>query len=93
MLTPEALRVLKMAIESSEANECRSKCLKRIYLTESVGEYLETRASAEDMVHSMDVRSGSQLNRRKVIEKVMGRPGKGLPSRSICLGDLHGEAG
>ena len=80
MLTPEALRVLKIAIESSEANECRSKCLKRIYLAELVGEYLEARASAEDMVYSMDVRSGSQLNRRKVIERVMGKLGKGLPT-------------
>ena len=68
-----------MAIESSEANEYRSKCLRRIYLAELVSEYLETRASAEDMVHSMNVRSGSQPNRRKVIEEVMGRPGKGLP--------------
>ena len=59
----------------------------RIYLAELVGEYLEARANAEDMVHSMDVRSGSQLNRRKVIEKVMGRPGKGATySRSIYFG-------
>jgi hypothetical protein len=69
-----------MAIESSEANEYRSKCLRRIYLAELVGEYLKARASVEDMVHSMDVRSGSQLNGRKVVEKVMGRPGKGLPT-------------
>lgn len=55
--TPGKLCTLKMAIEFNEANEYRSRCLRRLHLAELVGEYLRAQATAECWALSPDVRS------------------------------------
>jgi hypothetical protein len=72
-----------LAFEFNEASEHRSKCLKRIYLAELVGEYLKAQSRAGLKALSLNVSSLPRLKGRAVV----GKSQEGLDETKLLILD------
>jgi len=78
------LQALKTAIEINEANEYRLKCVRRYNLAQLVREYFKAQADMEDRAECLRVCSLTRSKRRRVAEKVTGKPAKRLASSVLA---------